>query len=112
MKFAMGADVLTSLTKKTSASSEELATLVRKLAAVSEQVEGKVNGAARKAFDDFQRDAEGIAVELTTALRGVLAGMKEMDTAFIQGDQQMADEIAQARTSSSFDAGRFGTPKA
>lgn len=112
MKFAMGADVLTSLTKKTSASSDELAATVRKLAAVSEQVEGRVNGAARKAFDDFQREAEGIAVELTAALRGVLAGMREMDAAFIQGDQQMADEITRARTSSAFDAGRFGAPKA
>lgn len=112
MKFAMGADVLSTLTKKTTTSSDELAATVRKLAAVSEQVEGRVNGAGRAAFDAFQAQAEGIAVELTAALRGVLAGISEMDRSFVQGDQQIADEITQARSSSAFDAARFGAGKA
>lgn len=112
MKFAMGADVLTTLTKKTSASGDELAATVRQLAAVTELIEGKVNGAGRAAFDSFQAQAEGIAVELNSALRGVLGGISEMDRSFQTGDQQIADEITQAQSSSSFDAARFGTTKA
>lgn len=111
MKFAMGADVLTTLTKKTSASGDELAATVKQLAAITERVEGRVNGAARAAFDDFQAHAEQIAVELNAALRGVLAGVSEMDRSFAQGDQEMADQTRQAQASVSFDAARFGATK-
>lgn len=112
MKFAMGADVLTSLTKKTSASADELGATVRQLAAVTEKIEGKVNGATRAAFDSFQAQSEQIAVELTSALRGVLAGVSGMDRSFAEGDQEMADQTRQAQASVSFDAARFGAPKA
>lgn len=112
MKFAMGADVLGSLTKKTSSATDELGATVKQLAAITERVEGKVNGAARAAFDQFQAQAEEIAVELTMALRGVLTGVSTMDKTFAEGDQTMADETRQAQGSVSFDAARFGSTKA
>ncbi len=112
MKFAMGADVLTSLTKKTSASADELGATVRQLSQVTEQIEGKVNGATRAAFDNFQAQSEEIAVELTAALRGVLTGISGMDKSFAQGDQEAADLTAQAQASVSFDSARFGAGKA
>jgi len=112
MKFAMGADVLTSLTKKTSASADELGATVRQLSQVTEKIEGKVNGATRAAFDNFQAQSEQIAVELTSALRGVLAGVSAMDKSFTEGDQEMADQTRQAQGSVSFDAARFGATKA
>jgi uncharacterized protein YukE len=111
MKFAMGADTLGSLAKKTSAASDELSATVKQLAAITEQIEGKVNGAARAAFDNFQAHAEEISVELNHALRGVLTGVSTMDRAFGQGDHDMADETRRAQGSVSFDAARFGTPK-
>jgi len=112
MKFAMGADVLGSLAKKTSSASDELGATVKQLAAITEKIEGKVNGAARAAFDEFQAHAEEISVELTMALRGVLTGVSTMDKAFGQGDHEMADQTRQAQGSVSFDAARFGTTKA
>jgi uncharacterized protein YukE len=112
MKFAMGADVLGSLTKKTSTATDELGATVKQLAAITERVEGKVNGAARAAFDQFQAQAEEIAVELTMALRGVLTGVSTMDKTFGEGDQTMADETRRAQSSVSFDAARFGSTKA
>jgi uncharacterized protein YukE len=112
MKFAMGADVLTSLTKKTSASADELGATVRQLSQVTEKIEGRVNGATRAAFDAFQAQSEEIAVELTAALRGVLAGVSAMDKSFAEGDQEMADQTRQAQGSVSFDAARFGAGKA
>jgi uncharacterized protein YukE len=112
MKFAMGADTLGSLAKKTSTSADELGQTVRQLAAVTEKIEGRVNGATRAAFDNFQAQAEEIAVELTAALRGVLAGVSGMDRSFAEGDQEMADQTRQAQGSVSFDAARFGASKA
>jgi uncharacterized protein YukE len=112
MKFAMGADVLGSLAKKTSTASDDLGATVKQLAAVTEKLEGKVNGATRAAFDNFQAHATDIAAELTMALRGVLAGVSAMDKSFAEGDQEMADQTRQAQGSVSFDAARFGTTKA
>ena len=112
MKFAMGADVLGSLAKKTSTASDELGATVKQLAAITEKIEGKVNGAARAAFDEFQAHAEEISVELTMALRGVLTGVSAMDKSFGEGDQEMADQTRRAQGSVSFDAARFGTTKA
>lgn len=112
MKFAMGADVLTSLTKKTSAAADELGATVRQLSQVTEKIEGKVNGATRAAFDNFQAQSEQIAAELTAALRGVLAGVSAMDKSFAEGDHEMADQTRQAQGSVSFDSARFGAPKA
>lgn len=108
MKFAMGADTLSALTKKTSSSSEDLGALVRQLAAAAEPLQGKFNGAGRAAFDAFKGETDRIAVELNGALAGVLHGISGMDRAFVEGDVQMSDEMRAAQGSSSFDAARFG----
>lgn len=108
MKFAMGADTLSALTKKTSSSSEDLGALVRELAAAAEPLQGKFNGAARSAFDAFKGETDRIAVELNGALGSVLQGIAGMDRAFVEGDVQMADEMRGAQGGSSFDAARFG----
>lgn len=111
MKFAMGSDVLTTLTKKTSTSSEDLGTLVRELSAAAEPLEGKFNGAGRAAFDQFKAQTDQISVELSTALGGVLTGISGMDRAFGEGDQMMADETRATEGSTAFDAARFGVPR-
>lgn len=108
VKFAMGADTLSALTKKTSTSSEDLGALVKELAASAEPLQGKFNGAARSAFDTFKGETDRIAVELNSALGAVLQGISSMDRAFVEGDVQMADEMRAAQGASSFDAARFG----
>lgn len=111
MKFAMGSDVLTTLTKKTSTSSEDLGALVRELGTAAEPLEGKFNGAGRAAFDQFKAQTDQISVELNSALAGVLTGISGMETAFSQGDQSMAEETRSTEGSVSFDSARFGTAR-
>ncbi|MFE7506697.1 hypothetical protein [Promicromonospora sp. NPDC057488] len=111
MKFAMGSEVLSTLTKKTSASSEDLGALVRELAAAAEPLEGRFNGAGRAAFDAFKGRTDEISNELNQALGGVLAGISGMDKSFTEGDSAMADETRAAQGSASFDAARFGAGK-
>lgn len=112
MKFAMGSDTLSTLTKKTSSSSEDLGALVRELAAAGEPLQGKFNGAGRAAFDHFKAETDRIAVELNGALSAVLTGISGMDRSFVEGDSQMADETRAAEAASSFDAARFGSARA
>ena len=54
MKFAMGAETLTVLTKQTSSANEDLGSLVKQLFAAAEPIQGKFNGAGRAAFDKFK----------------------------------------------------------
>ena len=103
MKFAMGSDVLSTLTKKTSSSNEDLGALVRQLAAAAEPLQGKFNGAGRAAFDKFKGETDRIAVDLNGALSSVLQGIGGMDRSFGEGDLQMADETQAAQGGSAFD---------
>lgn len=112
MKFAMGSDVLTTLTKKTSTSGEDLGTLVKALAEAAEPLQGKFNGAGRAAFDKFKGETDSIAIELNAALNAVLTGIAGMDRSFQEGDQQMADETRSTEGVTAFDAARFGSVKA
>ncbi|MCU1445011.1 MAG: hypothetical protein JWP54_669 [Cryobacterium sp.] len=109
MKFAMGADVLSHLTKKTSTSSDDLGSLVKQLFEAAAPLEGKFNGAGRAAFDRFKTETDGIATELNSALNAVLTGIQGQDLAFAQGDQELADQTSTAQSGSSFDAARFGS---
>ncbi len=112
MKFAMGSDVLSTLTKKTSTSSDDLGALVKQLAAAAEPLQGKFNGAGRAAFDKFKGETDRISADLNGALHAVLTGIGGMDRSFGEGDQQMADETRSTEGSTAFDAARFGSSKA
>lgn len=111
MKFAMGAEVLTQLTKQTSTAGDDLGTLVRELAQAAEPLEGRFNGAGRAAFDQFKANSEQIAVELDQALSGVLSGISGMDRSFLEGDGEIADQTRQTQSSVSFDAARFSASR-
>lgn len=112
MKFAMGADVLSTLTKKTSSSGEDLGALVRELAEAAEPLQGKFNGAGRAAFDRFKSETDRIAIDLNGALGAVLTGISGMDRSFAEGDQQMAEETRATEGGTAFEAARFGSAKA
>ncbi|GAA3337206.1 hypothetical protein GCM10017714_03200 [Curtobacterium pusillum] len=107
MKFAMGAQVLTNLTKQTSGASGDLGTLVRRLADSAEPLQGRFNGAGRAAFDRFKSETDSIANELNGALSSVLQGISGMDRSFHEGDQDMAQSTSSLEGSSNFDAARF-----
>ena len=111
MKFAMGADVLTQLTKTTSTSSDDLGALVRQLAEAGAPLEGKFNGAGRAAFDQFKANTDQISAELNAALAAVLAGVAGMDRSFQEGDSEMADQTRSTQASVSFDAARFSSSR-
>ncbi|PYG01777.1 hypothetical protein SAMN05216184_101241 [Georgenia satyanarayanai] len=112
MKFAMGSDVLSTLTKKTSSNNEDLGGLVRELAAAAEPLQGKFNGQGRAAFDRFKSETDRIAVDLNGALAAVLTGISGMDRTFTEGDDQMREETTARTNSTNFDAARFGAPRA
>ena len=111
IKFAMGSDVLTTLTQKTSGAGDDLGALVQQLAAAAEPLEGRFNGAGRAAFDQFKNEVDGISIELNAALSSVLAGIAGQNRAFVEGEQQITDETRSAQAGSAFDAARFGSAR-
>lgn len=108
MKFAMGASTLSTLTKATSGSSDELASLVKQLFAAAEPLEGRFQGAGRAAFDQFKGRVDEISAELKMSLDGVLAGVQSQDRAFTEGDAAMAEAARSTEAASAFDSARFG----
>lgn len=108
MKFAMGADTLSVLSKATSGSSDELQVLVRQLFEAAEPLEGRFQGAGRAAFDRFKGRTDAISAELKASLDGVLAGIGGMNRSFLEGETAMVDQTQSAESGSAFDAARFG----
>ncbi|WP_314100643.1 hypothetical protein [uncultured Frigoribacterium sp.] len=109
MKFAMGSETLTQLSQKTSGAGDDLGALVRQLADAAEPLEGRFNGAGRAAFDRFKNEVDGISVELNAALSSVLTGITGQNRAFLEGEQQIADETSSAQAGAGFESARFGT---
>jgi len=111
MKFAMGADTLSVLSKATSGSSDELAALVRQLLEAAEPLEGQFQGAGRAAFDRFKSRTDAISGELKASLDGVLAGIGGMNRSFLEGETAMVDSTQSLESGSAFDAARFGASR-
>ena len=72
------------------------ASRLRQLADAAAPLEGRFNGAGRAAFDRFKGEVDGISVELNAALSSVLTGITGQNRAFVEGEQQIADEVPQA----------------
>lgn len=107
MKFAMGADTLSTLTKQTSSSHDDLGSLVRRLAQAADPVQDDFQGRAKAVFLEFKQNTDSIADGLNMALASVLEGIGGQNVAFLEGEAQMADETRAAMGSVSFDAARF-----
>lgn len=107
MKFDMGQSTLSTLTKQSRGSSDDLGSLIRQLIAAAEPLEGKFNGAGRAAFDSFKARADQITAELNSSLSAIIGAQSGMDTAFSQGDHDMSDNARLTEQSASFDAARF-----
>lgn len=109
MKFAMGSDTLGQLTKRTQSSGEDLGALVRELGDAAAPLEGRFNGSARAAFDQFKANTDQISVELSSALQAVLAGVAGMDRSFQESEAEMGDATRSTQGSVNFDSARFGS---
>lgn len=107
-KFDMGWSTLSTLVNQTQVSSDDLAGLVRALIAAAEPLEGRFNGNGRAMFDAFKTNSDQITANLNSALGGILTGQSGMDTSFVQGDQDMADNARSGQSAANFDGARFG----
>lgn len=108
MKFDMGAQTLGALTQQTQGASDDLGGLITQLIAAAEPLQGNFNGAGRAAFDAFKNNADAITAELNSALGAILGGQSGMNSSFVQGDTEMADNASSVQSSANFDAARFG----
>jgi len=111
MKFDMGQTTLSTLTKQSQGSSDDLGSLIRQLIAAAQPLEGKFNGQGRAAFDSFKSRSDQITAELNSSLGAIIGGQGGMDTAFGQGDDEMADNARANEGSAGFDAARFGSTR-
>ena len=107
MKFDMGAQTLSTLQKQTGGSSQDLGTLIKRLIAAAEPLEGKFNGAGKQAFDQFKAHSDEITSSLNSALSQILGGQAGMDKSFGSGDHESADNARQTMASANFDGARF-----
>ncbi|PRY62825.1 hypothetical protein BCF74_10332 [Knoellia remsis] len=108
MKFDMGSSTLSTLSSGTEGSHQDLGSLVLRLVAAAEPLEGKFNGAGRAAFDAFKARSDEVAADLNTSLGAILQGQGGMDVAFQTGDQEASDNAMRAQGSANFDGARFG----
>lgn len=92
MKFAMEADALQVLGRKTSAESDDLAQLVRNLVEAAEPLEGTFNGTAKASFNSFKARTDEVAAVLSNALVGITESIAGQNLAFVTA----ADEGAEA----------------
>jgi hypothetical protein len=107
MKFDMGQSTLSTLTKHSRGSGDDLGSLIKQLITAAEPLEGKFNGTGRAAFDSFKARADQITAELNSSLSAIIGGQSGMDTAFSQGDHDMSDNARHTEQGASFDAARF-----
>lgn len=111
MTFDMGAQTLSRLTTATSSAHDDLGANVRALYDAAAPLESRFNGEGRAAFDRFKTDTDRIATELNTALAAVLAGIDGQNVAFLDGEQQMAQETGSAHSGAGVDAARFSSTR-
>ncbi|MBA8793643.1 uncharacterized protein YukE [Friedmanniella endophytica] len=107
-RYVMGDETLSTLTKQTANSSQDLGAQVRKLARAADPIQDDFQGAGKVAFMEFKGHTDEIANGLNAALASVLQGVGGMDGAFARGVQQQADETRSLMGSANFDAARFG----
>ncbi|MDE9367030.1 hypothetical protein PZ938_15545 [Luteipulveratus sp. YIM 133132] len=107
MKFDMGADALSNLTKETGTSHTDLGDLLKALVTAVEPLEGRFNGAGRTAFDNFKFRADDITKDLNSALAAIKHGQEGMGHSFDTGDSEAGDNARHNESKASFDRARF-----
>ncbi len=110
MKFAMEADALQVLGRKTATESDDLGALVRRLAEAAEPLEGTFNGVAKASFNSFKTRTDDIATVLNNALVGITESIAGQNLAFVTAADEGAAAHQSAEGSADFagaDTSRF-----
>lgn len=110
VKFSMEADVLSVMGQKTATQSDDLGDMVRRLLAAAEPLQGKFNGAAKAAFNNFKARTDEVADSLNAALAGIGVSIGEQNKAFVTADTEGSDLHRTAAGSADFagaDVSRF-----
>lgn len=102
MKFAMEADALQVLGRKTSTESDDLAQLVRNLVEAAEPLEGTFNGTAKGAFNSFKERTDEVAATLSNALVGITQSISGQNLAFVTAADEGADTHHSAEGAADF----------
>jgi uncharacterized protein YukE len=106
-RWDMGHETLSTLTRQTHGSGEELSSLIRQLIQAAEPLTNRFDGAGKQAFDAFKSNADQISNDLSRGLGSINAGQAGMNKAFQSGDATMAEETRSLMGSANFDAARF-----
>lgn len=106
-RWEVGESTLTSLSRNTGSTGDELSSLIQQLVQAAEPLAGKFNGAGKAAFDSFKARADGITADLRAGLGSIQEGQTGMNSAFTTGAQTMADDAAQNMGAANFDAAKF-----
>ncbi len=109
MRFDMGSSTLSTLTRQTQGASGDLGALIKQLIVAAQPLENKFNGAGKAAFDSFKLRSDEITADLNSSLSAILGGVSGMDTAFVHGETEMADNSRSGAGAANFDAARFST---
>lgn len=91
MKFAMEADALQVLGRRTATESDDLGQLVRNLAEAAEPLEGTFNGVAKASFISFKERTDEISTVLNNALVGITESIGGQNRAFVTAADEGAD---------------------
>ena len=102
MKFAMEADALQVLGRKTATESDDLGQLVRNLAEAAEPLEQTFNGVAKAAFISFKDRTDEIATILNNSLVGITESIAGQNRAFVTTADEGADVQRSAEGSADF----------
>ncbi|MGW6130198.1 hypothetical protein ACWFNE_09245 [Cellulomonas sp. NPDC055163] len=102
MKFAMEADALQVLGRKTATESDDLGQLVRNLKEAAEPLEGTFNGVAKASFVSFKERTDDISTVLNNALVGITESIAGQNRAFVTTADEGADVHRAAEGSADF----------
>ena len=113
MKFAMGADVLSTLGQKTSTESDDMGQLVRNLKDAAEPLEGTFNGTAKSSFNSFKSRTDDIAATLNSTLAGITGSIDGQNRSFTTAANEGGEIHRAAENKAEFagaDSSRYAPP--
>ena len=109
MKFVVGqgGETLSTMTKQTASSNEDLGALIRALAEAGEPIRNSFQGRGRALFDQFHAHAAEDGATLNKLLASIADGVGGMDSSYFDFDQQAGDTAQRLMAAAPFSSGRF-----
>ena len=109
MKFVVGqgGETLTTMTRQTDSSTQDLAALLQRLAQAGEPIRDSFQGRGRALFDEFHKNAHADGVILNKLLASIAEGVGGMDSSYFDFEQQSADTAQQLMGAAPFSSGSF-----